>query len=76
MVRELRAEFEELLTKVAAAVDNARPGRIIADSEEPARDAFAKFRERVYALTLQKRLEAAEAAFSPSGGRDGETPAP
>ncbi|MCX8138154.1 MAG: hypothetical protein N3E46_00525 [Gemmataceae bacterium] len=70
LMQELRADFEELLTKVADAVDHARPGRIIADSEEPARDAFAKFREKVYAKALQKRLDAAEAAFPPSGGRE------
>jgi hypothetical protein len=70
LMQELRAEFEELLTQVAKAVEYARPGRIIADSEEPARHAFAQFREKVYTKVLQKRLDAAEAAFPPSGGRE------
>lgn len=75
LMRELRADIEELLTQVADAVDHARPGRIINDSEGPARDAFAKFRERVYTKAVQKRLDAAEAAFPPSGGYDRSTPA-
>ncbi|MEJ5276911.1 MAG: hypothetical protein WHU94_13460 [Thermogemmata sp.] len=70
LIQELRAEFEELVTQVADAVEYARAGRIIADSEELARHAFAQFREKVYTKVLQKRLDAAEAAFPPSGGRN------
>jgi hypothetical protein len=70
LMQDLRAEFEELVTNVAKAIERARAGRIIADSEGPARDAFAKFREKVYTKVLQKRLDAAEAAFPPSGGRE------
>ncbi|GIW83764.1 MAG: hypothetical protein KatS3mg106_837 [Gemmataceae bacterium] len=70
LMQDLRAEFEELVTNVAKAIERARAGRIIADSEEPARQAFAKFREKVYTKVLQKRLDAAEAAFPPSGGRE------
>jgi len=70
LMQDLRAEFEELVTNVAKAIERARAGRIIADSEEPARQAFAKFREKVYTKVLQKRLDATEAAFPPSGGRE------
>jgi hypothetical protein len=70
LMQDLRAEFEELVTNVAKAIERARAGRIIADSEEPARQAFAQFREKVYTKVLQKRLDAAEAAFPPSGGRE------
>jgi hypothetical protein len=69
-MQDLRAEFEELVTNVAKAIERARAGRIIADSEEPARQAFAKFREKVYTKVLQKRIDAAEAAFPPSSGRE------
>lgn len=74
--RAMREEVEALLTKVAAAVNDAPPGRVISGSEEPVRDAFAKFREAAYAQALQMRTDAAEAAFPPSAGRDGPAPAP
>lgn len=70
--RVTRAEIEVLLKQVADAVDDARPGRIIADSEEPARDAFAKFRAAAYALALQKRLDAAEALHGADDQRSGQ----
>lgn len=70
-LREMRSQVEAMLTKVADAVNNAAPGRVIADSEEPARDAFAEFREAAYQHALQMRLEAAEAAFPPSAERGG-----
>jgi hypothetical protein len=63
---ELAAEFERTLDAVAEAVDNAPAGRLIRDSEEPARDALDRFRQRVYEQALQAKVDAAEAAFPPS----------
>lgn len=68
----MRAEFERLLDKVADAVDDAPRGRVIRDSEEPARDALDHFRTVAYATALQLKVDSAEAAFPPSGQRDGK----
>ncbi len=67
-IAQMRAEMEAMLAKVADAVNDAPPGRIIAGSEEPVRDLFAEFRERAFEKALQMRLDAAEAAFPPSEG--------
>jgi hypothetical protein len=44
----------------------AKAGRIIADTEEPVRDANAVFRERLFEKALSL-LQAKQEAFSPSG---------
>jgi hypothetical protein len=67
----LLAEFERTLDTVADAVDGAPAGRVIRDSEEPARIALDRFRSEVYQAALQAKVEAAEAAFPPSEQRDG-----
>ena len=72
--KELLAEFEQTLGEVADAVDDAPAGRVIRDSEESARDALDRFRQKVYQHALQAKVDAAEAAFPPSGQRgDGQT---
>jgi hypothetical protein len=63
------AEFERTLTEVADAVDEAKAGRLIRDSEEPARVALDRFRQVMYETAMQAKLDAAEAAFPPSGQR-------
>lgn len=62
----LLAEFEQTVEAVADAVDNAPSGRLIRDSEEPARVALDRFRAKVYEAVVQGKVDAAEAAFSPS----------
>lgn len=62
----LLAEFERTLESVADAVDNAPAGRVIRDSEEPARVALDRLRCVVYEAALQAKVDAAEAAFPPS----------
>ena len=62
----LLAEFERTLDAVVDAVDGAPAGHVIRDSEEPARIALDRFRTEVYQAALQAKVEAAEAAFSPS----------
>lgn len=39
----LQKDFKRLVEEVAEAMNSAQPGRIIADSEEPVRDASAVF---------------------------------
>ena len=67
-VEAMRAKLEEVLGRVADAVNEASPGRVLADSEEPVRDLFALFRREAYERAVQMRVDAAEAAFPPSGG--------
>ena len=70
LLEELLIEAERTVNAVAYAVDNAPAGRIIRDSEEPARDALDRFRRIVYERALQAKVDAAEAAFPPSAERD------
>ena len=73
LMRELLAEAERTVNEVADAVDDAPVGRVIRDSEEPARDSLDRFRQIVYERVLHAKVNAAEAAFPPSGERgDGE----
>ena len=72
----LLVEFERTLEEVADAVDGAPAGRVIRDSEEPARVALDRLRCQVYEAALQAKVDAAEAAFSPSAQRShGQTAA-
>jgi len=72
--QELKAAWEKdldhLAQKVADAINNAQPGNIIDDSEEPVRDASAEFRQRLYqravGLLQDKQLQE---DFSPSPPR-------
>lgn len=63
----LGGDIEALLEEVAAAVNQAQPGRIIADSEELVRDAAAVFRQRLYQKALDLRQKKDAGDFSPSG---------
>jgi hypothetical protein len=69
---ELQGELKVLAERIAQALNTARAGRIIADSEEPVRDAHAVFRQRTYQRALdllqQKGLQE---AFSPSADPTG-----
>lgn len=66
----MRAEVERVLSEVVDAVDAAPRGRVIRDSEEKARDALDRFRQVAYEKAIQFKVDAAEAAFSPSEQRD------
>lgn len=66
LLRSLLVEAERTVNEVADAVDNAPKGRVIRDSEEPARDALDRFRQLVYERVLQAKVAAVEAAFPPS----------
>jgi hypothetical protein len=65
----MKQEAEQFLHDVMAAVNEAPDGDWIGGSEERVRDRFGEFRKRVYEAALQARIDAAEAAFSPSGDR-------
>jgi hypothetical protein len=69
-LQALRQRVDEVLGQVADAVNDALPGKIIDGSEEQVRDLFAKLRQEAFEQALQMRVDAAEAAFSPSEGSD------
>ena len=74
--KELRAalgvDLDALMDEVVEAVNTAQPGRIIADSEEPVRDAVGEFRRALYQRAIELRQRRGEPAFSPSAQRDAE----
>jgi hypothetical protein len=67
LMAELQGEFKALAEQLAGAMNAAKAGRIIADTEEPVRDAHAVFRQQAYqkAIDLLAR-RAGQEAFSPS----------
>ncbi len=69
--KALRGEFKTLIAEVVEAVNQAQPGRIIPDSEEPVCQATAVFRRRLYEKALQLREQQSQPAFSPSTPRAG-----
>lgn len=66
--QDLEVALDECLTRIAASVNQAAPGRMISDSEEITRTALHKFGEAAFQAALQRKINAAEAAFSPSAG--------
>jgi hypothetical protein len=65
-VARMREKMEAMLGQIADAINDAPDGYIIAGSEEKVRDLFAEARTQAFQLGLQMRIDAAEAAFSPS----------
>ena len=71
-VQQAMAEdVKRLAEEVAEAMNAARDGRIIADTEELVRQAHAVFREQMYAKAI-RLLQNQQEAFSPSAGRAAE----
>ncbi len=56
---QLQADVKVLAEEVCEAINTAKAGRIIADSEEPVRDAHAVFRKKVYQRALDLLREKA-----------------
>jgi hypothetical protein len=75
LLQSLRSRFEDLCRGVADAVNQAPTGHVINASEEQVRDLFAAFRRDAYQTALQLKIDAAEAAFSPSEGPRRPSPA-
>lgn len=67
-IKQMREQMETMLGQVADAINEAPPGRVISGSEEQVRDLFADLRQQAFETGLQMRVDAAEAAFSPSEG--------
>ena len=74
LLNQLRGRFEQLCQDIASAVNAAPAGQVINGSEEQVRDLLADFRQAAFQVALQLRLDAAQAAFSPSvAPADGKT---
>jgi hypothetical protein len=65
----VREDIDKCLQEVTAAVNKAGEGAIINESEEPVRQAMARLRQAIYQKAIQMKVDAAEAAFSPSQQR-------
>jgi hypothetical protein len=63
----LAAEFAAFMAETRAAMNAAREGHWIADTEEVVRDAGERLRQRALEKLLQLRVQAGEGAFSPAG---------
>jgi hypothetical protein len=63
----LHGRVDEIAEKVIDAVNVAKAGRLIADSEEQVREIMGELRRAVFETAVQQKVDAAEAAFSPSG---------
>ncbi len=64
---ELQADLKVLAGQIAQAINRAKAGRIIAESEEPVRDAHAEFRQKAYQRALDLLQDKAlQEDFSPS----------
>jgi len=71
----MAADFDRLAEEVATAMNAAKDGHIIADTEELVRDANAVFREQMYARAISL-LQSKQEAFSPSASRAQEQGSP
>jgi hypothetical protein len=69
----LSIDFDQLIEDVVEAINSARPGSIIDDSEEPVRDAAGQFRRMLFEKALE--LRGHSEAFSPSSQSNGSAPA-
>jgi len=66
----LEKDYQALKRKICDAMNAAKAGRIIADTEEPVRDAHAVFRQQAYQKAIDLLAKSAgQEAFSRSGRR-------
>jgi hypothetical protein len=65
----LAAEVQAFQAETLRAVNVARPGHWMEDTEQVVKEAGERFRRRALEMLLQLRVQAGEGAFSPDGGR-------
>jgi hypothetical protein len=68
----LRTEYDAFLRQSWAAMQAARKGHWIEDTEEVVRDAGEVFRQKALEKLLQMQVAAGQGSFSPSGGGLGQ----
>ena len=69
LAAEMRQDLEQTLAQVMDAVNAAKEGRLIADSERPVLELLRGFENRLFQKAVQLRIDSTESAFSPSKGR-------
>jgi len=69
-VRRMHGECEQVMRRVADAVNRAPNGSWINGSEVEVREVMAEFRRKAYETALQMRVDAGEGDFSPGGSSD------
>ena len=69
-VAEMLGRFGKRVVGVIRAVNSARTGHLIDDSEGPVLEELRKLGQELYQAAIQSRVDATEAvaSFSPSGG--------
>lgn len=63
---QLHGMVEGLAEQIMEAMNTARPGSLIDDTEEPVRQAGHEFIRAAFEAALQQKIDAVEASFSPS----------
>lgn len=71
LLGRVQGMVDESIRAVMSAVNAARDGHLIDDSEVAVNDLMNDLKRRVYEAALQARIDATEASFSPSGPGDG-----
>ena len=75
LVVAMEQDLRGYLQSVMQAVNDAPDGQWISGSEERVRDLSAELRKRAFEKAVQLKINAAEAAFSPSTqSDDGQAP--
>jgi hypothetical protein len=64
--QELHGMVDGLAEEIMASMNQARPGHLIEDTEEPVRQSGYEFLRAAFEKALQQKIDAAEAAFPPS----------
>lgn len=67
--QELHGMVDGLAEEIMASRNQARPGHLIEDMEEPVRQSGRAFLRAAFEKGLQQKIDAAEASFSPSRER-------
>jgi hypothetical protein len=68
LATELQQELNSTIAQVMDAVNGARDGHLIDDSEGPVFDLMKDLERRVFQKALQMRIDSTESSFSPSEG--------
>lgn len=66
---DLRLMVDDLAEQIMQSMNQARPGHLIADTEEPVRKVGHEFLRAAFEKALQQKIDAAEASFPPSATR-------
>ena len=69
LTQRMIEEFRKSMAEVAEAVTKAPDGAWINASEHQVRDVMVALQRKAFQTAIQMKVEAAQAAFSPSEGR-------